>query len=68
MFTFPRIFLSAVGACLILAAPLPAKPTLVIIVSPIPRNVWQDGKTARADRDYGRWAREAAAAEKGGVH
>jgi lysophospholipase L1-like esterase len=41
-----------------------AAGALPIPVSPIPRNIWQNGKITRADRDYGRWAREAAAAEK----
>ncbi|MES2476548.1 MAG: sialate O-acetylesterase [Verrucomicrobiota bacterium] len=32
-----------------------------IIVSQIPRNIWKDGKIGRADKDYGLWARQAAA-------
>jgi lysophospholipase L1-like esterase/pimeloyl-ACP methyl ester carboxylesterase len=31
-----------------------------IVLSPVPRNIWQDGKVARAADDYGRWAAEAA--------
>lgn len=33
-----------------------------IVLSPIPRNIWRNGKVARANSDYGRWAAEAAAA------
>jgi rhamnogalacturonan acetylesterase len=33
-----------------------------IVLSPIPRNIWKDGKVARAKNDYGKWAAEAAAA------
>lgn len=38
-----------------------AKGATAIVVSPVPRNIWKDGKVARASGDYGRWAREAAA-------
>jgi rhamnogalacturonan acetylesterase len=31
-----------------------------IICSPIPRNVWVDGKCARGTQDYGKWAEETA--------
>ncbi len=31
-----------------------------IVLSPVPRDRWQDGRVLRADADYGRWAREAA--------
>jgi beta-galactosidase len=31
-----------------------------IVLSPIPRNIWSDGKVARAAKDYGKWAAEAA--------
>jgi lysophospholipase L1-like esterase len=34
-----------------------------IVLSPIPRNIWKDGKVARASNDYGKWARDIAAAE-----
>ena len=32
-----------------------------IVLSPIPRNIWKEGKVARASNDYGKWAAEAAA-------
>jgi lysophospholipase L1-like esterase len=35
-----------------------------IVLSPIPRNIWKDDKVARASNDYGKWAAEAAKAEK----
>lgn len=31
-----------------------------VICSPVPRNIWEDGKVARASDDYGKWARETA--------
>ncbi len=34
-----------------------------IVLSPVPRNIWRDGKVARASNDYGKWAAEAARAE-----
>lgn len=37
-----------------------AKGAEVIVCSPIPRNIWKDGKVARATNDYTQWAREAA--------
>jgi lysophospholipase L1-like esterase len=39
-----------------------AKGATPIVLSPIPRNIWRDGKVARAANDYGKWARESAAA------
>ncbi|MCP5520271.1 MAG: rhamnogalacturonan acetylesterase [Verrucomicrobiales bacterium] len=33
-----------------------------IVLSPVPRNIWRDGRIARAAEDYGCWAKEAAAA------
>jgi len=33
-----------------------------IVLSPIPRNIWKDGRVARAANDYGKWAAEAAKA------
>jgi lysophospholipase L1-like esterase len=33
-----------------------------VVLSPVPRNIWKDGKVARAANDYGRWAAEAARA------
>jgi len=37
-----------------------AKGAAAIICSPIPRNIWRDGKVLRASEDYGKWASEAA--------
>jgi len=37
-----------------------AKGTTAIICSPIPRNIWRDGKVIRASEDYGKWAGGAA--------
>jgi len=31
-----------------------------LVLSPVPRNNWKDGKVLRAAGDYGLWAREAA--------
>ncbi len=31
-----------------------------IVLSPVPRNIWKDGRVARASGDYGRWAAQAA--------
>jgi lysophospholipase L1-like esterase len=42
-----------------------ARGATAIVCSPIPRNIWRDGKVARAGRDYGKWAGEAA--EGGGA-
>jgi rhamnogalacturonan acetylesterase len=44
------------------AADAKAKGATAIILSPIPRNIWRDGKVARAANDYGKWAKEAAEA------
>ncbi|GAA5118821.1 hypothetical protein JIN84_22600 [Luteolibacter yonseiensis] len=35
-----------------------------IVVSPIPRNIWKEGRIGRSDRDYGGWAKQVAAGEK----
>jgi beta-galactosidase len=40
-----------------------AKGATPIVLSPIPRNMWTDGKVNRAWKDYGKWAAEAAKAE-----
>ena len=40
-----------------------AKGATPIVLSPIPRNIWKNDHVVRADRDYGKWASEAAAAE-----
>jgi len=37
-----------------------AKGATPIVLSPIPRNIWKDGKVARASRDYGKWSAESA--------
>lgn len=34
-----------------------------IVLSPIPRNIWKDGKVVRASGDYGKWAAEVAKSE-----
>ena len=41
-----------------------AKGATAVILSPVPRNVWKNGRVERAAENYGRWAREVAAAEK----
>jgi lysophospholipase L1-like esterase len=40
-----------------------ARGATPIVLSPVPRKIWKDGKVARANNDYGKWAKEAAAAE-----
>ena len=37
-----------------------AKGGIPIVLSPIPRNMWKEGKVNRAEADYGKWAKEAA--------
>jgi len=37
------------------------KGAVSIVLSPVPRNIWKDGKVERASGDYGLWAREIAA-------
>jgi sialate O-acetylesterase len=39
-----------------------SKGATPIIVSPIPRNIWKDGKIARANPGHGQWAQQAALA------
>lgn len=41
-----------------------AKGATAIVISPIPRNIWKEGKIGRSDKDYGLWAKEAAAMTK----
>lgn len=41
-----------------------SKGASAIVLSPIPRNSWKEGKVNRASNDYGKWAAEAAAQEK----
>jgi rhamnogalacturonan acetylesterase len=38
-----------------------AKGVTSIILSPVPRNVWKNGKVVRASGDYGLWVKETAA-------
>ena len=40
-----------------------AKGVTAIVLSPIPRNMWKEGRVLRASNDYGKWAAEAAKAE-----
>jgi rhamnogalacturonan acetylesterase len=40
-----------------------AKGATAIVFSPVPRNVWKDGRVERATENYGKWARETAARE-----
>jgi len=37
-----------------------AKGATPIVLSPVPRNIFKEGKVARAGGDYGKWAAEAA--------
>lgn len=39
-----------------------ARGATAIILSPVPRNIWNGGKVARNGNDYGKWAFEAAQA------
>lgn len=39
-----------------------AKGAMPIVLSPVPRDIWRDGKVSRAANDYGKWAKEAAQA------
>lgn len=41
-----------------------AKSATAIVCSPIPRNSFKNGKVNRSNEDYGKWAKEVAAAEK----
>jgi len=43
-------------------ADIRSRGATAIICSPIPRNMWVDGKCVRASGDYGKWAREVAEA------
>lgn len=40
------------------------KGAVPIVCSPVPRNIYKNGKTERADKSYGKWAREVAKANK----
>jgi lysophospholipase L1-like esterase len=37
-----------------------SKGGIPIVLSPVPRNIWKDGKVVRASADYGKWAEESA--------
>ena len=39
-----------------------AKGATPVVLSQIPRNIWKNEKVSRASGDYGKWAKEAAAA------
>ena len=39
------------------------RKAIPIIISPIPRNQWNNGKVKRANEDYGKWAKEVATFE-----
>jgi sialate O-acetylesterase len=41
-----------------------SKGAFPVIVSPIPRNIWKDGKIGRSDKDYGLWAKLTADQER----
>ena len=36
------------------------KGAMPIVLSPVPRNIWKDGKVVRASDSYGKWAAEVA--------
>jgi Lysophospholipase L1 and related esterases len=38
-----------------------AAGAIPIVLSPVPRKIWNEGRVARASGDYGKWAKEAAA-------
>jgi lysophospholipase L1-like esterase len=40
-----------------------AKGAIPVVCSPIPRNVWKEGKVARSTEDYGLWAKQIAEKE-----
>lgn len=37
-----------------------SKGATPIVLSPIPRNIWKDGRIGRSDGDYGLWAKQVA--------
>jgi len=41
-----------------------AKGAIPVVCSPVPRNIWENGKVLRASEDYAKWAKESAWAEK----
>jgi len=40
-----------------------SKGAVPLLVSPIPRNLWKDGKLGRSEKDYGLWAKQTAERE-----
>ncbi len=44
------------------AADATAKGATPIVLSPVPRNIWTDGRVARSASDYGKWAADVARA------
>jgi rhamnogalacturonan acetylesterase len=40
------------------------KGAIPVVCSPVPRNMWENGKVIRASEDYGKWAKESAQAAK----
>lgn len=40
------------------------KGATVVLLSPVPRNQWKDGKVKRENETYGKWSRETAEKEK----
>ncbi|GEO07144.1 hypothetical protein AAE02nite_48080 [Adhaeribacter aerolatus] len=47
-------------------ADVKAKGATAIVLSPVPRNTWKEGKANRNGQDYGKWAAEAA--NQGGAY
>lgn len=45
-------------------ADVKSKKATVILLSPVPRNQWKDGKVKRENETYGKWSREVAKNEK----
>lgn len=37
-----------------------AAGAIPVVISPVPRNIWNDGKVGRSSKDYGLWAKQAA--------
>ena len=36
------------------------KGAIPVVITPIPRNIWENGKVPRNDKSYGKWSREVA--------
>ena len=45
-----------------------AKGATPIVLSLVPRDRWEDGRVIRSDRDYAKWAAQAARDGRGVVH